>query len=81
MEHSEHLVGIFGLGELGFENGGDLGFNIINLLIVSPLSAFPMLVSFLAHVQNIESIKELVGVIDLSQSDVFKVLLVARYLL
>ena len=66
VEDSEHLVGVLGLGKLGLEDSGDLRFNVVDLLIVGSLGAVPVLVTLLAHVKYIESVEELVSVVDFS---------------
>lgn len=71
MEHSEHLICILGLREFCLEDGCNLRLNVVNLLIVSPLGAVPVLAALFSHIKDIETVKELVGVIDLSQSDIF----------
>ena len=77
LENAEHLIGVLGLRELSLQDGGYLRLHLVNLDVVSPLRLIPEVKSLLADVEDIDAIERLIGLVDLAESYVLEVLLVA----
>ena len=78
LEDTEHLIGILSLRQLCLEDGSNLGLYFVNFEIVSTFSLIPQIKSFFADVEHIDTVEELVGLIDLAECHILQVFFVSR---
>lgn len=71
LEDSEHFIGILGRRKLVLENLSDLGFYFVDLEVVGPFSVFPKFESFFTDIEHVDTIKRVIGLIDLAESNIF----------
>jgi len=71
LEDTEHFIGILGRRKFVLQNLSDLGFYFVDLEVVGPLSVLPKFKSFFADIEHVDTIERVIGLIDLTESNIF----------